>query len=535
MLTAMASELNVLAAALKRISEGSRHSRDFTLYSLRKALTEVIACFPVYRTYVTGGTIAESDRRVVATAIAQAQRRDPLLASSVFRFLHEALLPAFPTVAADAQQQERLHFAMKFQQYTGPVQAKGVEDTAFYRYNVLLSLNEVGGDPRRFGRSLTEFHEANRLRLERWPYEMIGTATHDTKRGEDARMRLDVLSEIPEEWRVALSRWARVNGSARTRVDGVPSPDRNDEYLFYQALLGAWPAEPAELQLPRRAPLELAERLVGYMRKATKEAKTHTSWINDHQAYDQAVAQFVERVLTGPNAERFLLAFVPLARRIARLGAVNSLSQVVLKLVAPGAPDVYQGTELWDLSLVDPDNRRPVDYTLRQRLLDDLTPYMVGVEGRLAGRAKTDVLETETMRALLSDWPDGRIKLLVTALGLRFRRRCPELLLTGAYLPLAGEGDRAAHVVCFARCHAAECALAIVPRLVAGLGLTEESWPLGTPTWGSTEIALPEDLPSSWHNLFTGETVRTTIVAGRRAIRVAEALRSCPVALLYSR
>src|SRR5262249_47088891 len=277
--TSMASELTVLAHALNRISEGDRRLRDFTLVSLRQALREVVACFPVYRTYVNASGATETDRQMIEVALGRARRRNPAMEPSVFSFLRDVLLPEQGGEPSEEPYRRRLEFAMKFQQYTGPVQAKGVEDTAFYRYNVLLSLNEVGGDPQRFGSPPAQFHEANRRRLDHWPHALLTTATHDTKRGEDTRARLNVLSEIPDEWRRQLSGWARLNAGQRTVVDGEPAPDRNDEYFFYQTLLGAWPAEPAGTMHPV-APASLVQRLGEYMKKAIKEAKVHTSWIN---------------------------------------------------------------------------------------------------------------------------------------------------------------------------------------------------------------------------------------------------------------
>ncbi len=551
MATAMASELNVLSDALDRISEGDRRFRDFTLDGLRTALTEVVACFPVYRTYLGTGRGSDSDRQVLDTAIAKARLRNPVMEPSIFRFLRDVLLPEprrpdphapapdakRPAGRHEAQRRLRLQFAMRLQQYTGPVQAKGLEDTAFYRYNLLLFLNEVGGDPSSFGRSPAEFHEANVRRLTHWPSSMTCTATHDTKRGEDARARLDVLTEIPDEWQRAVSSWARVNAAARTVVDGVAAPDRNDEYHFYQAILSVWPAEPLEAELPGHAPVELVARLATHMRKATKEAKVHTSWINEDQAYDQAVAHFVERALTGPGAPRFLSSFVPFARRVARAGAVNSLAQVVLKIASPGVPDFYQGSELWDLSLVDPDNRQPIDYARRQRMLADLGPLLDGTEdvptaerGPAAPRAGD---RAAAVVKLLSSWHDGRIKLLVTALGLRLRQRRPDLLRSGDYLPLEPEGASKDHLVAFGRRYGQDLLVVMVPRLAGGLPTDQHTWPVGDGIWQSTGVRLPGDSSArTFHNLFTGEMVRPGRGAGVGWIAAGDALRICPVAIL---
>jgi (1->4)-alpha-D-glucan 1-alpha-D-glucosylmutase len=469
---------------------------------------------------------------------------------------------------------------MKFQQYTGPVQAKGVEDTAFYRYNRLLSLNEVGGDPQRFGGPPEEFHEANRTRLAHWPYAMLATATHDTKRGEDARARLNVLSEIPADWRRMILQWSRINNANRTLIQGEHAPHRNDEYLFYQALLGAWPAAEAprpgdqetrrqgdqDLQRnteksdvpvslspplplspsPAPVPPELVERLKEYMLKAVREAKVFTSWINPDEDYDQAVADFVTKALTGRRAAKFLASFLPFQKRIARLGMVNSLSQVVLKIISPGVPDFYQGTELWDFSLVDPDNRRPVDFAHRIRLLESLESISVSEFGNRI----TD---------LLDQWPDGRIKLLITTSGLRLRRKSPRAFMEGEYLSLESTGDKTEHVVTIARRlrssiltsnSETRCVLAIVPRLVAGLvdasAEPEEPsppsehaasyLPVGANTWKTTRVILPDDLAHfSFHNIITGQTLSITPTPAPRlapSLLLADVLSTCPVALL---
>ncbi|HEX6210767.1 MAG TPA: malto-oligosyltrehalose synthase, partial [Methylomirabilota bacterium] len=325
MRTTMVSELNVLADALNRLTEQDRRTRDFTLNALRRALRQVVAAFPIYRTYISPSGASPADRAAVEHAIAEARRRDPTTESSIFAFLRRMLLPFDDdhTWTEGPDRRERLAFAMRFQQYTGPVQAKGVEDTAFYRYNALLSLSEVGGEPARIGLSVEDFHAANAARRERWPYGMTTTATHDTKRGEDARARINVISEIPDRWRRAVSGWMRMNAGQRTLVEQAPAPDRNEEYHFYQALVAAWPAEPADAPVPARAPEDLVARLAGYMEKATRESKLHTSWVNPAADYDAAIQRFVTRVLAGPGAARFLSAFLPLQRAIARAGAVN--------------------------------------------------------------------------------------------------------------------------------------------------------------------------------------------------------------------
>lgn len=520
--TSLAAELNVLAHALNRLSEGDRRARDFTLDSLRETLREVTACFPVYRTYVDPSGVSDSDRQVIDQAIRRARRRNPAMEASAFDFVRAAILPDRDALP-EAAYQARMGFAMKFQQYTGPLQAKGIEDTAFYRYNVLVSLNEVGGDPQRFGGTVAQFHQANRHRRERSPRGMLATATHDTKRGEDARTRIHVLSEVPVTWGKRVRRWAAINAEARTTVDGVSAPDANDEYLFYQALLGCWPAgltEPA-------APPDLIPRLREYMAKATREAKVHTSWITANDGYDQAVARFVEETLAGPRAREFLTRFVPFQRRIAHAGMVNSLAQLVLKMASPGVPDFYQGTELWELSLVDPDNRRPVDYARRVEMLAELEPWLDDAAPQPPAE------RTAAVARWLADWPDGRIKLFVTACGLRFRRRSPDLFLEGEYVPLAVEGERADHVVAFARRLGDEWVIAVVPRLVAPLTGSKSALPVGVGAWGETKLRLPSEIAaSSLQNLFTRESLAPTTEADGFAARVADVFGVCPVALL---
>jgi len=517
----MVSELNMLARELNRISEVNRRFRDFTLASLQEALREVVACFPTYRTYCSAKGWDEFDQKTVDTAVARALRRNPAMEASIFEFLRQLLLPTPGAILPEEQYQRGVQFAMKFQQYTGPVQAKGMEDTAFYRYGVLLSLNEVGGEPARFGRLPDEFHRANLERLQSWPLSMLATSTHDAKRGEDARARLNVLSEIPEEWRTMVFRWARANAGMRALVNGSPAPDHSDEYIFYQTLVSTWPADREEPDP------ELVERLRQFMLKAIKEKKVHTSWINPSEPYDNATADFVRRTLTGSHAKRFLRLFVPFAHRIAWLGMLNSLSQVILKIASPGVPDFYQGTELWDLNLVDPDNRRPVDYDRRRRYLEQIEPLLNGTD--------QPTLTGDTVREMLTHGEDGRIKLFVTAAGLRLRRNLPNLFLEGVYTPLSAEGERKDHIVAFARIHEGQSILAVAPRLIASLVGQQRVLPLGVELWQNTSVILPSEVAShKYRNIFTGESVRTTGGAEHAALSLRDVLADCPVALLLS-
>ncbi|HEX9367874.1 MAG TPA: malto-oligosyltrehalose synthase, partial [Vicinamibacterales bacterium] len=523
--TAMASELTVLAHMLDRIGESSRRSRDFTLNSLRDMLVEVVACFPIYRTYVNDQGWAPDDRAALERAIVRARRRNPAMEPTIFDFFREVVLPRDPgdvplagpdrrggyPPADDRETAERLRFAMKFQQYTAPLQAKGLEDTAFYRHNVLLSLNEVGGDPSRFGVTASEFHEMNRFRRQEWPYEMIATGTHDTKLGEDVRARISVLSEMPDEWEREVSKWMRLNKGARTILDGEPAPDRNDEYRFYQVLLGAWPAD--------------LDRLQAYMTKAVKEGKEHSSWINPDETYEDATSAFVARVLDGPEAAKFLPAFEAFQARVARTGLVNSLSQVVLKIASPGVADLYQGSELWDFNLVDPDNRRPVDFSARRQALDRIDALLAQpADERGPGIA-----------ALLHHWQDGAVKLLVTAAALRLRSSEPALFLEGEYLPLEVETTVDAGALAFARLSAdGGAAIAIAPHLVSRLVTPDHPVPVGD-RWRTSRVHLPTALAAlTYRDVFTGAVIRPATNGDGAWLFVGQALKQLPVALLVA-
>ncbi len=520
--SSLSSELNVLADAIDRLSEVGRDWRDFTLNTLRWLLAESVACFPIYRTYITGRGASELDRQAIDRALTDAQARNPAMEASSFQFLRSILLPE------GEWQPERLAFTMKLQQFTAPVQAKGLEDTAFYRHNMLISLNEVGGDPARFGRTVAEFHAQNELRATQWPLGMLATSTHDTKLGEDARMRVHVLSELPEEWSDVVGRWQRITASARRRLPNGWAPDGNDVYRFYQTLVACWP--PADDE----SPASLVPRLQQYMIKAVREAKRHTSWVNTNAAYESSVEHFIARVLTGPTATRFLRSFEPFARRVAGLGAVYSLGQLILKLASPGVPDFYQGSEYWTLTLVDPDNRRPVDFAAREAALAALEPLLAGIESADPMHDRPDVAEPVDRLAL--HWHNGHVKLYVTAAGLRFRRAHPRLFLGSRYLPLDGEVTPPAGLVAFARLHDDEVAIAVAPRLVARLGDPEVA-PGHRLPWGESRLMLPAELAGiRFLDVLTG--VRHEPIAtgdGRAYLPVLPLLGSLPVALLWGR
>jgi (1->4)-alpha-D-glucan 1-alpha-D-glucosylmutase len=517
----LASELHMLAHQLDRLAQKGRHSRDFTLNSLRDALREVVACFPVYRSYIAGGKVHETDRKYVQAAVRRAAARNSLMSRSLFRFIRDMLLLEYPEGATEEDRAEQRLFAGKFQQVTAPVMAKGLEDTAFYVYNRLVSLNEVGGDPGRFGLSAEALHRFNQDRQARWPYSLSPLSTHDTKRGEDVRARINVLSEMPQEWIAAVSRWSRLNATHRQEVDEEAAPDANEEYLVYQTLLGAWPLEPY-------TPQEYAEfvrRIQEYMLKALHEAKVHTSWINPNPDYDEAVQEFVARVLDPEKSRAFLDDFQAFQSRVSHHGLLNSLAQTVLRLASPGVPDTYQGTELWDLSLVDPDNRRPVDYGRRKEILAELrsAAESAGDDRRaLAG-------------GLVAAREDGRVKLYVTWLGLRCRREHPGLFSAGEYLPVSAGGPQARHVFAFVRRAGGEVALAAVPRLPLRLLSEAGRLPLGEEVWQGTRLELPElGAGLAWRNVFTGEVLSPTEEGGTPGLKAAAVFAHFPVALLLA-
>ncbi len=498
----LANDVNVLGDMLDRLSEKNRWFRDFTLDALARAVRETIACFPVYRTYVTPGQpVSDEDRAVIERAVATAKRRNPALEESVFNFLRDVLLLRFPENLDEDGRREHEHFVLKFQQSTGPIMAKGLEDTAFYVYNRLAALNEVGGEPQHFGVSVDDFHAQNLARSRDWPATLLATSTHDTKRSEDVRARILAISEVPQLWRSSLQRWRMINRRWKRGVDESFAPDPNEEYLFYQTVLGTWPVDNTGRAEPAASP-EYIARIQAYMAKALKEAKMSTSWIQPNEAWDSAMSDFVAGVLQSSPKNKFLPSFLPVAEEIARLGMVNSLAQLVLKLTVPGVPDIYQGNEIWNFSLVDPDNRRPVDYKLCGEMLQSLA--------------------TAAPSELLRQWPDGRIKLLVTQRLLRFRREHPELFKQGSYVALPVEGTFAASCVVFAREHEGRWIIVAAPRLSSHVGFP----PIGE-SWKDTAIQLPETMSTeSGADLFTGNKI-----GPGRSVLLSDAMSTLPFAV----
>ncbi len=502
----LAGNIDNLAQLLKRIAEHDRAGSDITLYGLRRAMVEVMVHFPVYRTYVVEGSSDEADQNVLRQTLESAGRAHPDL-SYEFAFISSYLLDD----QADARSLDRrvraTSFIMQLQQLTGPLMAKGCEDTAFYVYNRLLALNEVGGDPSDTGMQVAEFHRRVALRCESWPHTMNATATHDTKRGEDCRRRIGVLSEMPREWEKHVRLWARLNAARRTVREGTAMPDRNDEYLIYQTLVGSWPTGESGYE-------QFVPRVSEYVVKAVREAKVHTAWIKPDEEYERACVKFVERILSHGKSNRFLESFVPLQKRVAYAGVFASLSQCLLKVASPGVPDFFQGSELWDLSMVDPDNRRPVDYEARREALGELCRQFAG-----------DAAGTAT--AVLANVWDGRVKLFAVWRALQARRRFAELFADGSYEPVGVEGLLARHVIAFRRRLGAQQAIVIAPRLTAGL-VDEPSAPIGVTVWQDTALVPGDDAPGELTDCFTGRAVR--VDEGRLA--VGEVLSSFPLGLL---
>jgi (1->4)-alpha-D-glucan 1-alpha-D-glucosylmutase len=510
MLISLASEVNELGYLLRDIASSDRRHRDFTLNGLTFAIREVIAALGVYRTYIDPqtGAASDEDRAAIDQAVAEAKRRNPRTDPSIFDFVGDTILLRDELDANVPPLADRLRFIARFQQTTGPVMAKGTEDTAFYQYNRLISLNEVGGDPDQFGHSLTAFHRHNAETARTWPATMLASSTHDTKRSEDVRARINVLSELPREWGTALTRWTRLNGRKKVAVQGRLAPDRNEEYLLYQTLLGAWPFEAIDDEFVRR--------LSGFMLKALKEAKVHTSWITPNTEYEEAVLQFVRAILDRSEANPFLEDFLQLQKRVAFFGEFNSLSQTLLKFGSPGVADVYQGNELWDFSLVDPDNRRPVDYALRQKHLRWLIEH-------------SDHPLTLS-RKLLATRQDGRIKLFISQRMLCLRRERPELFVGASYTPLRGNQ----HVAAFARTADGQSLLIAAPVQIATLTRGALVPPIGVDTWRDHVLPVPGEPGRAYRDLFTDRVIETRPTNGRASVKLADLFADFPVAALLS-
>jgi (1->4)-alpha-D-glucan 1-alpha-D-glucosylmutase len=501
----LAGDLDNLAFLMKKIAGKYRYGNDFTINGLKRALAEVLTRFPIYRTYTTSDGVLESDRIYIEAVIQAAKEHTPVLINEL-NLIEKLMLLQYEDTLTQAEKEQWLYLVMRIQQYTGPLMAKGVEDTALYIYNRLLSLNEVGGNPERFGISVAEFHEFNRERQECWANAMNATSTHDTKRGEDVRARLNVLSEIPDEWCHHVHRWSEMNRTHKSKLKGALMPDRNDEYAFYQTLVGAFPFNDGECS-------SFVARVKDYMLKAIRESKVYTAWLRQNSAYEEACTNFVEAVLDAPEQNEFLKEFLTFQKRVAYYGIFNSLSQTLIKITSPGIPDFYQGTELWDLSLVDPDNRRPVDFEQRLSCLNVIQE-----------RGETDTLNL--IEELLANKKDGRIKLFLIVRALKARREYLNVFQQGTYQPLEIGGKFQDHVVAFIKQDGNTTILTIVPRFLTSV-IQPDDYPLGEQTWMDTRLKLPLQSSSSWKNLITQQTVN---IDGE--LTIGEALKHFPVALL---
>ncbi len=518
MLTAMSSETNTLGNYLNRISEKDRHTRDFTLNSLTIAIRETIACFPVYRTYVTACGVIERDQRYIEQAISRAKRKNPALNVTIFDFLQNVLLLRYPEDFEEPDKLEWLDFAMRFQQVCAPVMAKGLEDTLFYVYNRFVSLNEVGGNPEKFGTTLDAFHGQNIERNKFWPHGLITTSTHDTKRSEDVRARLNVLSEMPDEWNHNMISWSRINKRKKVAVDGQLVPDRNEEYLLYQTLVGAWPIHP--MNEPDYG--IFIKRIKDYMLKAIREAKVNSSWISPNALYEEALLKFIDAMM-DPSHNSFIQDLEAFQKKVSYFGMFNSLSQTLLKITSPGVPDFYQGTEIWDFSLVDPDNRRPVNFDVQKDMLKVLKKKMAAYGSDLPGFASE----------LFRQWENGSIKLYVIYRSLNYRKENRQLFENGTYIPLVSDGSLKEHVCAYARQGDGKVVLVIVPRFLTCIIKGMDELPLGKKRWEDSSIVIPEEIAGNkFRNIFTEDTVRVVEQGAKRVLTLGEVFANFSVAML---
>ncbi|HRA46666.1 MAG TPA: malto-oligosyltrehalose synthase [Thermomicrobiales bacterium] len=510
MRVALTSEVNVLVNVLNAVSEHDRRTRDFTLNDLRNAVRSVIACFPIYRTYLgpEDAEVGPEDARAIERAVRDAIRFNPEQDQSIFEFILQVLIEAVAPEEDSPQAADKRRFRYKMQQLTGPVMAKGLEDTAFYEFNRLIALNEVGGEPDRFGRSVPDIHAAFRRRASDWPHTMLAGSTHDTKRSEDARARIAVLSEFPRDWRAAINRWSRLNRKHRRRVEGFAAPHKADEYVLYQTLIGVAPDDGLH-----PAP-EYVERIVQAMQKSVREAAVRSNWTNPHEGYEAALEHYIRTVLDPAVSSEFLADLALMEERVARAGWINSLTTTILRFTTPGFPDLYQGTEIRDESLVDPDNRRPVDYGMRHKMLTSLRR-----------RAKRTTIVAEAV----AGGEQGLAKLYAIDQILATRAKYPEIFAQGDYLALTGHGPQAEHCLAFQRRSANTEMIVIVPRLVDTLTRNGPHVPLGEAIWHDTVVVLPTEAVGTWRDVLSGQNLDV----GREAtLRIGEALRTLPAAVL---
>ena len=500
----MVGDIDNVALLIKKISGQDRRGSDITLYGLRRSLVGLLAFFPVYRSYITGTMFSSEDRGHLQKAILEAKRADPGFERE-FAFIERFLLLQYEESSPDYKKQQWTEVVMRFQQFTGPLMAKGFEDTVLYVYNRLISLNEVGSWPNVFGIAPEIFHHFNLKRAKNWPNTMNSTSTHDTKRGEDTRARINVLSEIPQEWESNIKRWSKINKIHKFN-SGEEIPDSNDEYFFYQSLIGAYPFNDNEYDT-------FVKRMCEYMLKSVKEAEAHTAWIKADTEYEVNLMNFINKVLDRSISKDFHEEFSPFQKKVAKYGLYNSLSQCFLKMTSPGIPDFYQGTELWDLSLVDPDNRRPVDFKRRIEFLNQITD----INPTKYGNFINELFET---------WTDGRIKLFMIYRILQARNENFDIFQNGHYVPLHCTGIYHQNIITFIRKGSAGYVLAAVPRLLTSV-VSENKLPLGEDVWKDTELRIPDDAPGKWTDAISGKTIKIG-----SSVSAGELFEQFPAALL---
>jgi (1->4)-alpha-D-glucan 1-alpha-D-glucosylmutase len=529
MSTLLGVEMRSLGRQLGELAAQDRYARELPRTSLLEALIETTACVPAYRTYIRSLEIPPEAHAFIERAIVEARERKPHLDPACFDFLRDVLLLENPAYVFAGQREARLSFIMRWQQFTGPIVAKGVEDTALYVYHPLLSLNEVGGDPvPSAASSEKDFWAFLHTRAERWPNAMNATTTHDTKRSEDVRARINVLSEIPEQWNTRLQLWSARNANHKTLVDGQMTPDRNEEYFLYQTLVGTWPpANPSDdlKNGNQEDPSAFEKRIQEYMIKAVREAMVHTRWTRPNEAHETAVHDFVSAILSSTRSAEFLSDFRDFALSISYFGMISGLAQTLLKMTTPGVPDFFQGSELWDLRLVDPDNRQPVDFSARAALLQKLA-LATPAEISPTGPEQSD------------HWNSGPIKLWLIRKTLQFRNAHPALFAEGEFLPAEVRGLNAENIVAFFRRHEDAWALVVVPRWLAKVTLSvawptlaDSRFPQLAEIFRDTQIVLPTTAPQRWHSVLDGTIASDTTSQAARILPVNDLLSDFPLAL----
>jgi (1->4)-alpha-D-glucan 1-alpha-D-glucosylmutase len=495
----MAGEVERLAFLIESISSRDRAGIDITMHALKGALEEILTYFPVYRTYINRNDFSEQDRKYIDYVIDKVNQTNPKYSNEV-NYIGCILKMEFPGHINEMQRELALDFIMKFQQLTGPLMAKGFEDTALYVYNRLISLNEVGGSPGKFGITPGEFHNYIMKRNEKWPHTMNSSSTHDTKRGEDVRARINILSEIPDEWDEKVKLWNKLNKKFKTTVKNINAPERNDEYFLYQSIVGAFPFDETELD-------DFQNRMKEYIVKAVREAKVHTAWIKPDENYEGAFTSFVESILT--QGSEFLNDLKPFQKKINHYGVLNSLSQTIIKLLTPGVPDIYQGSELWNLSMVDPDNRRPVDYDLRDKMLGEIKSIKMNEK-------------IPHLKKMLENPSNGMIKLFFTYELLKERNRNTQLYEAGSYTPLEINGKMHNNLFGFTRERNGDCTIVLTGRFFTEIFPYENQY--DNEIWKDSSVNLPN---KKFRNILTDE-----IIEGSEIVRIDHILSTFPFAVL---